>query len=334
MQGNSLLDESSRFNSESPQSIRLIQLGYLIQDQQTHPFSLTLQDLTTLYVLGPRAKDIYFNLLIQLCDDQHIPLLVMKGYPSEELEEQVCECLLWHLDLETDSITFNALDLGYGNHLPTQISILVSLFETFALLSPAARSLLHVIIWNAIVSTSSPTMQYLQDTLPLYQHHKTSYYEIRRLFDAIPHVLFKTHYDNVALSHLNRLPTIISGNDTPTNTFTQNLLLLKLLATEWENLPPLFLVNPPPLSSTLLQWLFVRYSTAKKPLVLFETQEKDSSYSLNRTTNFILSTGLNERHSSFHQQLTKTERNFLKLNGDRVAVRLRSEPAIRFIMIF
>ena len=334
MQGNGLSDENSPFNSKMHHRKGLFQLGYLVQNQYSHPFSLTFQDLSNLVVMGRKAHDIYFNLLIQLCDDYRIPVLVVKGYHAEGLEEQVCECPFWHLDLETDAITFNPFNLAQGQHPSRQISILIRLLEEFAPLSPTARNLFHVIIWRTLLSTTTPTLKYLQNTLPFYQHHNAPYYEIRRLLDAIPHNLFSANYDNLSLSKIQRLPTIISGNDAPVSTFSLNLLLLKLLAQESENLPPLFLVDPPNLSKQLLQWLSTQYALTKSPLVLFETQDQSANTPLIQTRNFILTGGLDEVLSPLHKQLTESERHFLNLNSDQVAVRLQSEPATRFITIF
>jgi hypothetical protein len=113
-----------------------------------------------------------------------------------------------------------------------------------------------------------------------------------------------------------------------------NLLLLKLLAQDLEELPPLFLVNAPPLSPQLLSWLSTRYALAKSPLVIFETQDQRVNAPLIQTGNFILTGGLDEALSPLHKQLTESERNFLNLNSDQAAVRLQSEPATRFIAIF
>ncbi len=334
MWGNGLSDESSHFNFESHHTTGLIQIGYLIQNHQTHPFSLTLQDLINLFVVGPRAQDIYFNLLIQLHDDHRIPVIVIKGAPSEGLEQQVCEGPLWHLDLEKDEITFNALNLGGGLHPSQQISILIRLFEEFYPLSPTARNLLHVIIWKILLSAAQPSIEYLQNTLSFYHHHGASYFEIRRLIDALPHDLLKPNYDNVALSHITHLPTIISVTDTPTSVFAMNLLLMKLISREENSLPPLFLVNPPELSPKLAYWLCTRYAALQSPLVFFETKVNQSNPMVNQVGNFILTNGLDAVLSPLDQKLTEHERHFLQLNNDHVAVRLRSEPATRFITIF
>lgn len=334
IRGNGLSDESSPYNFESHHANGLLQLGYLVQNQRTHPFSITLQDLSNLFVVGRRAKDIYFNLLIQLCDEHRIPVIVIKGCPSEGLEEQVCECPFWHLNLEKDAITFNALNLAKGQHPSRQISILISLFEEFGPLSPTARNLFHVIIWKTIISTSKPTLEYLQNTLSFYQHHNVPYEEICGLLQAIPHQLLARNYDNITLSKLQHLPTIISTNDTPTITFAINMLILKLLANQSQNLPPLFLVDPPPLSPQLFHWLCTRYRASKSPLVIFQTQDKQVNPPLQQTGNFILTSTSDESPSTLHAQLTEQELHFLNLNNDQVAVRLRSEPATRFITIF
>jgi hypothetical protein len=191
-----------------------------------------------------------------------------------------------------------------------------------------------VIIWRTILSTTTPTLEYLQNTLPFYQNYNAPYYEIRRLLDAIPHNLFRVNYDNLTLSKIQHLPTIISGNEKPIARFSLNLLLLKLLAQETEELPPLFLVDPPPISPQLLKWLSRRYALTKSPLVIFEAQDHCVNAPMIQTGNFILTGGLDETPSPLHKQLTESERHFLNLNSDQVAVRLQSEPTTRFITIF
>ncbi len=334
LKGNGLSDDNSFFDSETHVNHGLLQLGYMIQDHQTHPFSLTLQDLSNLLVVGPRAHDIYFNLLIQLCDDHRIPVLVIKGSPSEGLEEQVCECPLWHIDLEAEAITFDALSLANGRNPSQQISILIQLFERYGPLTPTARNLLHVIIWRTILMASPPTLQYLQNTLPFYEHYNAPYHEIRRLLSALPHNLLDANYDNLSLTRIQHLPTIISGNDTPNATFSINLLLLKLLAHQSETLPALFLVNTPEIAPQILEWLSARYTTSNTPFVIFENQNSTLLHSMAHTCNFILTSSIDVEPSPLLQQLTEHEQRFLQLNNDHVAVCLRSEPATRFITIF
>ncbi|MFX1565802.1 MAG: hypothetical protein ACFFCH_07420 [Promethearchaeota archaeon] len=327
-------DDNSIFDSETHANNGLLQLGYLIQNHQTHPFSLTLHDLCNLLVVGPRAQDIYFNLLIQLCDDHRLPVLVIKGFPSEGLEEQVCESPLWHIDLGTEAITFDALNLANGRHPSRQIDILIRLFESFGPVTPTARNLFHVIIWRTILMASTPTLQHLQNTLSFYEHHKGPYHEIRRLLSALPHDLLDASYDNLSLTSIRHLPTIITGNDTPKVTFAINLLLLKLLADESEHLPALFLVNTTDIAPQILEWLSARYTTRNTPFVIFDNQNTALSQPSNDTGNFILTSGFDEEPSPLLQQLTENEQHFLQVNNDHVVVHLRSEPATRFITIF
>lgn len=327
-------DESSHTNFEIKRRRDLIQLGYLVQNQYTHPFSLSFQDLTNLLVLGTRAEDIYYNLLIQLCDDHRKPVLVFIGNDSSGYEEQVCEGPLWYIDLTTDEITFNTLTLGEGLHPSRQISILISLFEDFLPLSATARNLLHVIIWKTLLSASNPTFQHLQNILPFYKHYDAAYLEIRRLLEALPYELLETNYDNLQLSRIKHLSTIISGNNLPVNRFALNMLLLKLVAEENENLPPLFLVNTPSLNPQLFQWLCARYAVAKRPLVVFDTQNKISTPSGQHMYNFIFTDSPHSDAFLPDIQLTESERAIMNKNNDFVAVRLRSEPATRIITIF
>jgi hypothetical protein len=154
------------------------------------------------------------------------------------------------------------------------------------------------------------------------------------MVDALPHELFTTNYDNVALSHISHLPTIISVNDTPTSAFVMNLLILKLLAQEAGSLPPLFLVNTPSVSPQLVHWLCSRYAAAQRPLVFFATTANQPNSIVTQVGNFILTNGLDAVLSPLDQLLTEQERHFFQLNSDYVAVRLRSEPATRFITIF
>ncbi len=327
-------DESSHPNFEFTRSGNLIQLGYLVQNHYTHPFSLTFQDLTNLFVLGTRAEDIYYNLLIQLCDDHRKSVIVFTGSNSSSYEEQVCESPFWYLDLTTDEITFNALSLGDGLHPSRQITILISLFEEFVPLSATARNLLHVIIWKTLFTTSKPSFQHLQNILPFYKHHDTAYHEIQRLLEALPHELLETNYDNLQLSRIQHLSTIISGDNLPVNQFALNMLLLKLVAEENENLPPLFLVNLPSLNTQLFQWLCARYAVAKCPLVIFDAQNNISTPSDQLTYNFIFTDSPYSDGSLPGNQLTESERSVMDKNNDFVAVRLRSEPATRIITIF
>ena len=327
-------DENAFFNHETPRSHGLLQLGYLIHNTQPHPFSLTLHDLTNLFVIGTRAEDIYYNLFIQLCDDHRIPVLVFTGRDSSGYEEQVCESPLWRLDLTTDSITFDVLALAKGVHPSKQLSILVNLFEEFVPLSSAAQNLLQVILWNVILSATNPTLGYLQSTLSNYSHHGSPYKEIQRLLKALPSSILTNNYDNISLTRLQHLPLLISGSDHPKAIFVMNLLLLKLLAHENEQLPPLFLVDPPPLNAQLLQWLCTRYAMTKNPLVIIDTHEAISTLAPLQQCNFIITNSSEKNHSPFWHTLTADERELLVQNNDHIAVRLQSEPVTRIINIF
>ena len=327
-------DESTNSNTESPGTNGLLHLGYLIQNQDTHPFALTFHDLTNLLVVGSRAEDIYYNLLIQLCDDKQIPVLVIKGQDSSDFEDQVCESPLWHLDVSTDAITFNTLALGQGNHPSRQITILISLFEEFAPLSPSARNLLHVIVWKTLLTSTKPSLAYLKTTLPFYQQHKEVYLEVKRLLDALPQELMDSNFDNISLSRIHYLPTIISGDDRPLATLKTNLLLLKLLAQHNGRMPPLFMVDPPPLNPQLLRWLCLRYANTKSPLVIFDSNEVISTPNSQYTFNYIFTQLDSVTDVSFHNQLSMNDQLMLERNSDHIAVQLRSEPKTRIISIF
>jgi hypothetical protein len=329
-----LSDEGTQYNPEQPESSGLLHLGYLIENQLTHPFALTFQDLTNLFVIGARAEDIYYNLLIQLCDDKQIPVLVIKGQDSSDFEDQVCESPLWHLDVSTDAITFNMLALGHGNHPSRQITILISLFEEFAPLSPSARNLLHVIMWKTLLSSTKPSFAYLKTTLPYYKHHKEVYLEVKRLLDALPPELMDSNFDNISLSRIHYLPTIISGDDRPLTTLKTNLLLLKLLAKHKDRMPPLFIVDPPPLNPQLLRWLCLQYANTKSPLVFFDSNEAISTPNSQHTFNYIITHTDSMANASFHNQLSMNDQLMLESNSDHIAVQLRSEPTTRIISIF
>lgn len=332
--GTDLSDESTQYNPESPESTGLLHLGYLIENQRTHPFALTLQDLTNLFVIGSRAEDIYYNLLIQLCDDKQIPVLVIKGQDSSDFEDQVCECPIWHLDVSTDAITFNMLALVQGNHPSRQITILINLFEEFAPLSPSARNLLHIIMWKTLLTSTKSSLAFLKTTLPYYKHHKEVYLEVKRLLDALPPELMDSSFDNISLSRIHYLPTIISGDDRPLTTLKTNLLLLKLLAQHNDKMPPLFMVDPPPLNPQLLQWLCLRYAKTKSPLVIFDSNESISTPNLQNTFNYIFTRIDSVANVSLHNQLSINDQLMLESNSDHIAIQLRSEPTTRIISIF
>lgn len=295
---------------------------------------MTLHDLTNLFVVGTRAEDIYYNLFIQLCDDHRIPVLVFAGYDSTGYEEQVCESPIWRLDLTTDALTFDIFALAKGLHPSKQLSILVNLFEEFTPLSLTARNLLQVILWNVILSASKPTLEYLQSVLPNFYHHGSAYHELQRLIKALPPHILTNNYDNISLTRLQHLPTLISGSDHPETTFAMNLLLLKLLANNDEQLPPLFLVDPPPLNPQLLQWLCTRYALSNTPFVVIDTHGAITMPATLQQYNFILTNSQKNNCSPFWKKLTADEQELLIENNDHIAVRLQSEPSTRIINIF
>ncbi len=327
-------DKGTQYDPESPESSGLLHLGYLIENQRTHPFALTFQDLTNLFVISSRAEDIYYNLLIQLCDDKQIPVLVIKGQDSSDFEDQVCECPLWHIDVSTDTITFNTLALGQGNHPSRQITILISLFEEFAPLSASGRNLLHIIMWKTLLTSTKPSLLFLKTTLPYYKHHKEVYLEVKRLLDALPPELMDSNFDNISLSRIHYLPTIISGDDRPLTTLKTNLLLLKLLAQHNDRMPPLFMVDPPPLNPQLLQWLCLRYANTKSPLVIFDSNVAIFAPNSQHTFNYIFTHIDSVTNASFLNQLSMNDQLMFESNCDHIAVQLRSEPTTRIISIF
>ena len=246
----------------------------------------------------------------------------------------MCESPLWHLDVSTDAITFNTLALGQGNDPFRQIRILIRLFEEFAPLSPSARNLLHVIIWKTLFTSTTPSLTFLKTTLPYYKHHKEVYLEVKRLLDALPQELLDSSFDNISLSRIHYLPTIISGDDRPLPTLKTNLLLLKLLAQHNDRMPPLFMVDPPPLNPQLLRWLCLRYAHTKSPLVIFDSNEVISTPNSQHTFNYIFSHIDSVTNPSFHNQLSMNDQLMLESNSGHIAVQLRDEPTTRIISIF
>jgi hypothetical protein len=113
-----------------------------------------------------------------------------------------------------------------------------------------------------------------------------------------------------------------------------NLLLLKLLAHDNEQLPPLFLVDPPPLNPSLLQWLYTRYALTNTPLVIIDTHGAITMPATPHQYNFILTNSQENTSSPFWQTLTADEQELLAENNDHIAVRLQSEPSTRIINIF
>lgn len=329
-----MTDETSNSDCRSPKTPSFLKLGYLIQQNNTQPFSLTLQDLTNLFVIGDRSQDIYYNLLIQLVDDHHVPVLIILGDATDGYEDQICESPFWTLDLSTDSITFNPFTLGDGLNPSHQITILIDLLEEFIPLSPTAKNLLHIITWKQIFSSSQPTIRDLHAILAFYSHYGPAYQEIRRLFEVLPDEILNASYDNVSLARIQHLPTIISTSDRPYSKFILNILLLKLLSQGGTELPPLFLMDPPTIHPKLLQWLCSRYSSTISPLVYFAPHDRLSQIDPAHLHNLIFTLSKNSTDSFLRKYLTEEEHLVLSNNCDHAAVKLRNKPSTQMITIF
>lgn len=308
-----------------------MKLGYIIQGQNTHQYSLAFQDLNNLFVFGERAADIYYSLLLQLCDDYRIPILVFTDCESDGFEDQICESNFWHLNLASDQVCFNLFDLGEV-HPSRYVTILVDLLTAFYPLSPAARNLLQIIIWQMLFKANQPSLSNLQNLLPNYRHHNSSYEEICNLLTAIPKHYFQKTYNNVNLLRLQHFPTIISVPRNQDSQISINLLLLKLLSQTRTSSPPLFLMNPPPINSQLFQWLCVRYSEQGGILVFFYSETSISLIQSN--PNIILSARNCSVPSSVKSEFREDELRHLENFDDQVAVRLRNESKTHFVTIF
>lgn len=327
-------DETPHFDYLSSHAGTHLKLGYLVQGQNTHPYSITLQDLNNLLVIGERAADIYYSLLLQLCDDYKIPVIVLTNRDSDGFEDQICETPFWQLDLAADQITFNLFDLGGEVHPSRQVTILVELLTTFSPLSPAAKNLLHIIIWKMLLTTNQHTLRTLQNLLPNYRYHNGPYQEICHLLSAVPKNYFQITYNNVNLLHLQRLPTIITAPRSRYSQISVNLLLLKLLSHTRTSPPPLFLMDPPPINPQLFHWLCVRYAELGGLLVLFDSKDLISQIETRHFPNIILSAQQGQISSSLRSEFNVDELRHLEIYDDQVAVRLRNESTTRFVTIF
>ncbi|MFX1564211.1 MAG: hypothetical protein ACFFDP_12990, partial [Promethearchaeota archaeon] len=327
-------DETSHFDYLSSHARTNLKLGYLVQGKITHPYSLALQDLCNLFVIGERAVDIYYTLLLQLCDDNKIPVIVLTNRDSDGYEDQVCETPFWHLDLEADQVNFDLFDLGGEVHPSRQVTILIELLTSFSPLSPTAKNLLHIIIWKMFFTTNKPTLKNLQKLLDNYRHHISQYQEICHLLSVIPKNYFEITYDNINLLHLQRLPTIITAPKNQFNQIDVNLLLLKLLSNARTSLPPLFLMDPPPINSQLFQWLCIRYVELGGLLVLFDSMDSISHIETHNFPNIILSAQRGPVSSSLRSEFNLDELRHLEIFDDQVAVRLHNESTTRFVTIF
>jgi len=312
-----------------------LKLGYLVCGGSARPFSLLLRDLCPLIVVGERARDIYYSLLLQLVDEHHLPLVILKGSDPQFYEEQLCESRLWLLDAGNDHITFNLLDLGQGQHPAHQVRLLVRLLADLYQLSPAAQNLLHVAVWQTLLTHPKPSLQALLSLLPRYRYHTTAYEELCQSLSQLPQELAKGTHDNVCLARLRRYSTIITLPPTLQGCLTLNLLLLKLLAFNGSDAPPLMILDPPYLNHHLFSSLLGHYTAAGTPLILFDSNNSLlSSFPLLSPPNLIFTNSCGSSHSHLSCFLTEEEVKQLQADRDRVAVKLSRDPSTYFVTIF
>jgi hypothetical protein len=328
-----MADESTGFKPLFSPEDRPIKLGYLVQNQDAQPFTLALEDMTSLFVLGDRAVDIYYSLLLQLCDEQHVPVLVLTGRDSEGYEEQICETRFWQLDTARDHISLNLFDVGETAHATDHVAVLVDILNDLHPLSNAAQNLLHIVIWQTLLTAPKACFSGLQSVLTRYRQD-ASYEELCRLFASLPAIVTGSTYDNVSLGRLSRTPTIVTARAVDQGQLTINILLLKLLAGSGDRLPAIFLVNPPPLNKQLFRWLCRSYAAAGRPLVLFDSYDSLSSKETDHARGLVLTAPRDASSSSLCNGLTREELSYLQACRDQVAVRLRAERATRFVTIF
>ena len=93
------------------------------------------------------------------------------------------------------------------------------------------------------------------------------------LFEPMPNtkeflINLSKNYDNLSLSRIQKLPTILSSQHTKLDQLHMNLLLWKLLSLTENSLPPLFLLDVPSIEPTLMNWLCLRYSKMSGLLVV------------------------------------------------------------------
>lgn len=329
-----MADEYAHFKPLFRSEDRPIKLGYLVENRDPQPFTLALEDMASLFVLGDRAVDIYYSLLLQLCDEHHVPVLVLTGRDSEGYEEQICETRFWQLDTARDHISLNLLDIGETAHAIDHVAVLVDILNDLHPLSNAAQNLLHIVIWQTLLATPKPCFRGLQSVLARYRQQDGSYQELCRLFASLPDSMTASSYDNVSLGRLRRTPTIITARAMDQGQFTINMLLLKLLACSCTRLPAIFLVNPPPLNKQLFHWLCVSYAEAGSPLVLFDSYDGLSSEGASCAQSLILTAPRDASSSPRCNGLTEEELGHLQACRDQVAVKLRDQHATRFVTIF
>jgi hypothetical protein len=328
-----MVDESTYFKPFFSSEDRPIKLGYLVENQDAQPFTLALEDMTSLFVLGDRAVDIYYSLLLQLCDEHHVPVLVLTGRDSEGYEEQICETRFWQLDTARDHISLNLFDIGETVHATDHVAVLVDILNDLHPLSNAAQNLLHIVIWQTLLTTPKACFQGLQSVLARYRQDG-SYKELCRLFASLPDSVTGSAYDNVSLGRLSRTSTIVTARAVDHGQFTINMLLLKLLAGSGDRLPAIFLVNPPPLNKHLFHWLCGSYAAAESPLVLFDSYDSMSSKEADQARSLVLTAARDASRSTLCNGLTREELSYLQACRDQVAVKLRDEHATRFVTIF
>lgn len=329
-----MTDERTHFKPLFSVEGKSVKLGYLVDDRDAQPFTLALEELTCLFVFGDRAFDIYYSLLLQLCDEHHVPVLVLTGRDSEGYEEQICETRFWQLDTARDHVSLNLFDIGETAHATDHVAVLVDILNDQHPLSSAAQDLLHIVIWQTLLEATKACFRGLQSVLTRYRHEGSSYEEICRLFAGLPRGVVESTYDNVSLAGLGRMPTIITTRAVNQGQFTVNMLLLKLLASSSDRLPAIFLVNPPPLNRQLFQWLCCSYAELGSPLVLFDSYDGISSETANRARNLVFTASKGTPRSALRHGLTEEELRYLQTCDDQIAVKLRVEHGTRFVTLF
>lgn len=329
-----MADEPTHFKPLFFPEDKSIKLGYLVDNRAAQPFTLAPEDMTSLFVLGDRAVDIYYSLLLQLCDEHHVPVLILTGRDSEGYEEQICETRFWQLDTARDHISLNVFDIGETAHATDHVAVLVDILNDLHPLSNAAQNLLHIVVWQTLLATQKACFRSLQSVLARYRQQGGSYQELCRLFASLPGSVTESTYDNVSLRRLGRTPTIITARAVDQGQLAVNMLLLKLLAGSDNRLPAIFLVNPPPLNKQLFHWLCSSYAEAGSPLVLFDSYDSISAEEANCARNLILTAPRDASRSPLCNGLTEEELSYLQACRDQVAVKLRDEHATRFVTIF
>jgi hypothetical protein len=271
---------------------------------------------------------------LQLCDEHHVPVLILTTRESEGYEEQICETRFWQLDTARDYICLNLFDIGETAHATDHVAVLVDILNDLHPLSDAAQNLLHIVIWQTLLATPKACFRCLQSVLARYSHQGSTYHELSHLLASLPSNLSGSSYDNVSRRGLSRTPTIITARAIDQGELTVNALLLELLTDSSRGLPALFLVNPLPLNKPLFHWLCAAYVEAGAPLVLFDSYGGTSAEEANRARNFIFTSPRDASHRPLCNELTEEELRYLQASRDQVAVKLRDEDATRFVTIF